>query len=256
MGIRLVMAQYLGNDRWAEYFQGSSGRILDMNKRMFTKTTLRIPEDRNYMFVVYGTDGNAYLYDMFGLYALRDNLPPVKLVNWLDCGISIMLSEPNFWIIDEQNFYVTEAKEVNGITESYLYYIHTEMVPDENPKQVIDLDYYGLNNWVRDAVLSFNRESEEYEINLNYVDVVGVRQEQLEAMLADRMLNRAHPDVILIDQRVSLDNYYDKNTFLDLTPYIGDQLLGCVRDAVGWGNALYSVPTAMQIYTFLCLPEI
>ena len=255
-GIYLAMAQYLGNNRWAEFHQGSDGRIMDMNKRMFTKSTLRIPEDKDHMFVLYDADGNVYLNDMFGLYAFRDNLPPVRLANWIDCGVSIRLFLPNVWIIDERNFYVTKTKEENGITEAYLYYVHTEMVPDENTKQVIDLDYYGLNNWVRDAVLSFNRESEEYEINLNYVDVVGVRQEQLEAMLADRMLNDAHPDVILIDQRVSLDNYYDKNTFLDLTPYIGDQLLGCVRDAVGWGNALYSVPTAMQIYTFLCLPEI
>lgn len=47
-----------------------------------------------------------------------------------------------------------------------------------------------------------------------------------------------------------------KNAFLDLTPYIGDQLLGCVTDAVRWGDALYSVPMNMQIYTFLCLPEV
>ncbi len=251
----LSFMDYIGDMKWLPVWSVGECSILNMKTGIYEDKKFRVPDDKDHMNLTADAQGNLYLYDMLGMYAYRDNLSPVKVADWVECGITVDLSYRNLWVVDEQNFYITKSKFVNNrYTETKLYYIHTEMVPDENPKQVIDLDYYGLDEWVRESVIAFNRESAEYEINLNYIDIVNVGQEQVEAMIADRMLNRAHPDVILIDQRVSLENYYDKNTFLDLTPYIGDQLLGCVTDAVGWGDALYAVPMNMQVYTFVCLP--
>ena len=253
----LSFTEYLGNDQWLPVWSVDECSVLNMKTGIYEDKEFRVPEDKDHMVLTVGLDGKYYLYDMLGMYEYQDNLPPSKVADWMECGITADLYYRNLWVIDEHSFYITKSRFENyRYTDTKLYYIHTEMVPDENPKQVIDFDYYGVNDWVRDAVLAFNRESEEYEINLNYVDVVNMGQQEREALLADRMVNQAHPDVLMIDPRVTLDDYYDKNAFLDLTPYIGDQLLGCVTDAVRWGDALYSVPMNMQIYTFLCLPEV
>ncbi len=252
----LSFMDYIGNMKWLPVGSVGECSILNMKTGIYEDKKFRVPDDKDHMNLIADTQGNLYLYDMLGMYAYRDNLSPVKVADWVECGLTADLNYRNLWVVDEQNFYIMKSRIVNSRYETQLYYIHTERIPDENPKEVITLDYYGLDEWVRESVIAFNRESEEYEINLNYIDVIGVGQEQLEAMIADRMLNDAHPDVILVDQRVSLENYYDKNTFLDLMPHIGDQLLGCVKDAVGWGDALYSVPMNMQIYTFVCLPEV
>lgn len=253
----LSFMDYIGDLKWLPVSRVDECSILNMKTGIYEDKKYRVPNDKDHMNLIADTRGNLYLYDMLGMYVYRDNLPPSKVADWMECGITADLYYRNLWVIDEHSFYITKSRFENyRYTDTKLYYIHTEMVPDENPKQVIDFDYYGVNDWVRDAVLAFNRESEEYEINLNYVDVVNMGQQEREALLADRMVNQAHPDVLMIDPRVTLDDYYDKNAFLDLTPYIGDQLLGCVTDAVRWGDALYSVPMNMQIYTFLCLPEV
>ena len=47
--------------------------------------------------------------------------------------------------------------------------------------------------------------------------------------------------------KIPLEDYYSKNVFLDLAPYFGDALLGCVTDAGGYGRDPDSL---LQILSF------
>ncbi|MBQ7301583.1 MAG: extracellular solute-binding protein [Clostridia bacterium] len=253
----LSFMDYIGDRKWLPVWSVGECSVLNMNTGIYEDKKFRVPEDKDHMNLIADTHGNLYLFDTMGLYAYRDNLPPVKVADWIDCGVSANMYYRNLWIIDEQNFYITSSRiENNRYTNTKLYYIHTETVPDENPKQVIELDYYGEFEWLKESVIAFNRDNEAYEVSINYVDTANMNTEEIAALIADRMLNRAHPDMVLFDMRVSLQDYYDKNTFLDLAPYVGDDLLGCVRDAAEWNGKLYSVPTQMYINTFVCLPRV
>jgi len=252
----IAVMEYIGNNTWFPMYKADELSILDMQAGLYKDMKFRVPEDKDHMSVIVDRQGQYYLFDKMGMYTYQDNLPPVKVADWIECGISPDLYFRNLWIIDEQNFYISRTITINKQTTHHLYYIHTERVPDEHPKQVITFDYYGYSEWLMDTVVAFNRESEDYEIKFNEIDVVGMGAEEISALLAERTLYQAHPDLVMTAMKIPLEDYYSKNVFLDLAPYFGDALLGCVTDAGGYGDALYAIPTEMQIRTFLCLDDV
>ena len=248
----------IGNSMYQSWgsMQYDQHLLLDMNAGKMAPAPLRVPEDSEYMILTYGENGKYYFYDMLAMYEYRDNLPPVKVANWIDCGISPDLSGPCLWVIDSQNYYLKKTVKTKNRTKESLYFIHTEMVPDENPKQKIILDYYGISDWIKDAVFAFNRENDAYEILFNMIDPVNMSREDILDMIGERAVKSSLPDMIITDMAVNFNDYADKGVLLDLKPYFSDRLLGCITDVMDFGGHLYTLPTEMQINTFLCLPEV
>ena len=244
---------YIGDWKWISFAEAERCSILDMKTGIYKNAKFRVPAGKSKMVFITDEDGNYYVYDRGGLYTYNDNLPPTKIADWNACGIKYFAGPLNLWVVDAQNFYILKTVEEKNREHHYLYYVHTEQIPDETPREIIALDYYGSMDWVTDAAVMFNRENELYEVRINYVDTANLKTDEV---LAERMITQPHPDMMLVEARVSYDDYYDKNVFLDLSPYVGDLLLGCVKDATNYKGALYTVPSEMQINTFLCLPEV
>ncbi len=252
----LSTMEYAGEGIWLPLWKVSECTVFNSNTGIYEKRKFRIPEDKDHMVMTVDRQGQYYLYDKLGLYAYRDNLPAVKLADWIQCGVTADINYQNLWIIDEHNFYITKAAVYGNFSTSTLYYIHTEMVPDENPKQEIVLDYYGYSEWIENAVIAFNRTSDDYEIRFNNIDPVNLNAAEIRAAIDNRTITHGLPDIVITDMAINFRDYEDKGVLLDLKPYFGDRLLGCVTDVMDFGGHLYTLPTELQINTFLCLPEV
>ena len=247
---------YYGNDQWLPLYNASEAGLLDFKQGVFKRFPMMVPEDKSHMSVIADANGSLYLFDKIGMYQYRENLPAARVVEWASCGVFPDLSFRNLWMIDEQHFYIDVTKTFKGKAEHTLYYVETEFVLDETPKQEIVLDYYGFSEWIDDAILTFNRNSDEYEIRYNNIIPDGMNADEIRAAIDDRVITHGLPDIVITDMAVNFNDYADKGVLLDLKPYIGDRLLGCVTDVMDFRGHLYTLPTDLQINTFLCLPEV
>ncbi len=256
-----INAEYLGEQR---YFclgdAGSMSRatVLDMKSALLKPVQLRIPEDQDHMTVTCGADGNYYIYDTLRMYRYHDNAAPTLVAEWAECGVAPDQYYKRMWIVDENSFYISTTTKVLGKLEYHLYFIKTEKVPEYETRETVRfLAYDYQNTWLTEAVRLFNDRSTSYKVELSLIDPA--KYETLEALgaaLDEKMLYDTHPDMLLMSYRdIPFDHYYDKGVFLDLTEVFGDRILGCVKEAMSYGDRLYTIPMTMQIETFVCLPE-
>ena len=204
------------------------------------------------MVVHLGTDREVYLYDYEGLYLYQNDLP-TKVLDWNEANIRIW--DYRMWPVDENTFYFLKSKMVGGKPMHSLKCVSTERVPWEDPRAVIRLTSFDIQtDWLTNAIFHFNQSNENYRIDLHYVNIVDRSFEDINADLAEIMLYGEHPDLLLFTPSafMPLDIYYEKGIFVDLMPYFGDDLLTCAAEGMTWNGALYTLPTTMELQTFVC----
>ncbi|MBP3919097.1 MAG: hypothetical protein J6I50_08005 [Clostridia bacterium] len=232
---------------------------LDINKGFVQQKKLRLPEGINLSWRTTDAKGNIYLYDQLGLSQYQENSAPIECIEWEKCNFSCKKSvlDGQIFAVTPHTFFYKTAEKKGGITTHYLYYIQTESVPETDTRQVIVYDCYAYaSQWLLDAVSEFNNTNEKYRVKLNRIDTVDKSVEEVSSYLQQRMLSNNKPDMLTMGLgHVTFDKYYEKNAFLDLMPYFGDTLLGCVKEALSWKGALYTVPMDMLLETFVCLPS-
>ena len=228
--------------------------ILDMDTGLLKKYALRIPKRQAYMNLTMDTQGAFYLKDLIGLYQYKEDGAPIQIADWSKCGLSYAMEGPqNLWVVNDHTFFIADTKTGSRKTINMLYLIQTEKVLQEDFRQLIDIEYCTIyDTWFNDAVIKFNMENEKYRVVPHYLDMNGVSEESYLAMVQDDLLYKAHPDIILTKLPfVSLQHLYDKGTFLDLSSYFKENLLGCVKEAIQYNGALYSIPMGMEMETFV-----
>ena len=240
----------------ASNFIGTSAIQLDMNDGTLKPKSIRLPKDKTSMTVHIGTDQNIYLSDYEGIYLYNNDIP-TKVLDWTECNIR--KSDNLLWIIDEHTFYFLKSKIVNGKAENTLQCVTTERIPYEDPRTTIQITSFDIQTeWLTNAIHTFNTENENYRIDLHYVNTIDRSTEDINADLADLMLYGEHPDILLFTPSawVPLDIYYEKEVFLDLMPLLGDDLLTCAAEGMTWNGKLYTLPTTMELQTFVCADSV
>ena len=253
--IRAETAYYLGNRKYVNVNQLKEKKILDMNRGTLQDYELRLPADMQSMDAYMGADGNFYISDYEGIYLYTgSNSAPSKVLDWAKCNSKH--SENNcIWIADENTFYLLKTETTNGQTRYALRSVKTERVPQDDFRGVIELTCFGsVSEWLSDAIFTFNQENEDYRIEINVVNVIERDHEDINRDLEERMLGNSHPDLLiwLPTTYRPLSQYYEKGVFVDLMPYFGEDLLTCAAEALTYKGALYSLPTAMRLDTFVC----
>lgn len=254
----LSSAVYLGSSTWLGS-NNSAPAKLDMSRGTLQRYSVRLPGELMFYTFIVGADGEVYFLDRNGVYQYRGNASPVMVLDYDVCSFSLDGSENNrLWIVDENEFFVLTYETVDGIRHPRFYQVQTEYVPDTDSRPYIEILSYSKSEWLTGAVNRFNAENPSYRVKIQYVDVRNRDHEELNAELQEKILYQSHPDILVWGDSPwrPLDQYYDKNTFLDLMPHFGDQLLGCVREAASYGDALYSVPTDLWLQTFVCAEDI
>ena len=258
-GLQVDKTHYLGNRKYISVNHRQEKKILDMNRGTLQDYELRLPADQKHMNPTIGADGNIYLSDYEGIYLYTDsNSAPSKVLDWSECNSKS--SENNcIWIADETTFYLLKTETTNGQTRYALRSVKTERVPQDDFRGVIELTCFGsVSEWLSDAIFTFNQENEDYRIEINVVNVIERDHEDINRDLEERMLGNSHPDLLiwLPTTYRPLSQYYEKGVFVDLMPYFGEDLLTCAAEALTYKGALYSLPTAMRLDTFVCADSV
>ena len=254
-GMRSIV--YLGNRVWLGTLGSRPPVKLDMNRGALQKYPIRLPgEEYHYSYWI-GGDKEAYFLDKNGLYQYRDNAIPVQVLDYDLCSLGRM-NEDQIWVVDETHFFILTYQTFEGVKHPRFCTVQTEYVPDTDSRPYIEILSYSKSEWLTEAVNRFNAENPSWRVKIQYVDVRNRDHEDLNAELQEKILYQSHPDILVWGDSPwrPLDKYYDKNTFLDLMPHFGNQLLGCVRESASYGDALYSVPTDLWLQTFVCSDDI
>ena len=240
----------------ASNFIGTSTIQLDMNDGTIKPKSIRLPKDKTSMTVHVGADQNIYLSDYEGIYLYNNDIP-TKVLDWTECNIR--KSDNLLWIIDEHTFYCLKSKIINGKAENTLQCVTTERIPYADPRTAIQITSFDIQTeWLTNAVHTFNAENDNYRIVLNYVNTIDRSTEDINADLAELMLYGEHPDILLFTPSawMPLDIYYEKDVFLDLMPLLGNDLLTCAAEGMTWNGKLYTLPTTMELQTFVCADSV
>ncbi len=256
--ITLREAMYLGEHRYL--LHGNAERLREWNAsaNTCTEVALHLPASKEHFYVTYGADGKCYLYDGLGIYQYRDNLPPVKTTDFMECGIVIDPEHAVLRILHENSVYIsyaeTENDSLSGAVRQF-YHIKTVRVFTPDDRITLSIDYYHtdpeIGEWLLYAVSAFHRTHPEIRLSVNWLNVRLMGQEDIRAFMDERMLYEAHPDMILSGS-ARLDRYFDKGIFVDLSDAFSERLLGSAASSVSFGDALYTVPTATRMTTFVC----
>ena len=229
---------------------------LDMTNGSLKAHKLRVPEDRGTMQTHIGADQNIYLSDSEGLYLYSDDIP-TKVLDFTECNIKLW--DYTMWIVNDHTFFFVKTKEIDGETHTTLQRVTTERIPYTDTRAVIHITGFETQKeWLTNAIFTFNQTSPDYRVDLRLINTVDRASEDIQADLAELMLYGEHPDILLMTPTVSqpLDLYYEKNVFVDLMPYFGDKLLGCAVEGMTYNGALYTLPTTMQLQTFVCAERV
>ena len=249
--IDLTTAQHIGNKVY--YGASYEGPVrVDMDRGVQNLYSIRLPDDRSDMTPYVGLDQQIYLSDHEGLY-LYNNDTPTKVLDWNECNISIW--NHTCWIINDHTFWFMKTLTVGKKTTRELKCVTTERVPYEDPRTVISLTSFDIQtDWLTNAIFNFNQTNENYRVDLRLANTLEREHEEVNADLAEIMLYEEHPDLLLFTPTAwrPLDIYYRKNIFVDLMPYFGDVLLTCAAEGMTYNGALYTLPTTMELQTFVC----
>ncbi len=253
-GMRSIV--YLGNRVWLGTLGSRPPVKLDMNRGALQKYPIRLPgEEYHYSYWI-GGDKEAYFLDKNGLYQYRDNAIPVQVLDYDLCSLGRM-NEDQIWVVDETHFFILTYQTFEGVKYPRFCTVQTEYVPDTDSRPYIEILSYSKSEWLTEAVNRFNAENPSWRVKIQYEEVINRDHEELNAELQEKILFRSHPDILIWghSQWRPLTEYYEKQTFLDLMPYFGDRLFGCVREAASYKGALYSVPMDMWMQTFVCASD-
>ncbi len=235
-------------------------KLWDIETDTVHEKKLLIPDADMCTRLLYGMDGMLYYFNRDAIWQYKGNMPPVKIVDFKECGIRLnesLIANTTIWIFDDRHIIISCADGVFKDQKLSFYHIETEHIPEVNTRQRLRIDFYGLkgfniHNWLDAAVVSFNAQHPEYDVDLNVINRKDFStQDDFRKEIEESILHGQHPDLIITED-LSLTEYYNKNAFLNLRDRYADALLPCVVDSELWGEALYTVPLTTRIDTFLC----
>ncbi len=188
-----------------------------------------------------------------GIWAVRDGDAEL-VIEWHTLSLSAENTELCA-VLEDETFVVRTTDALNGKTEYALLrakkttdtakvLLTLGVVDKPEEEQMMRLLYAVID--------AFNRQSDTYHVMVthysNYsTDLVpdGSRQHYEADMLTDKA-----PDITVsfADKREWIGNFARKGAYLDLAPYLGEQLLPCVTSACYEDGKLFTMPSLMTQY--------
>ncbi|MGM9624654.1 MAG: hypothetical protein ACI3XM_02985, partial [Eubacteriales bacterium] len=230
-----------------------SGIRVDMEHGYMQPIGLRVSSDMPHFILYLGYDGNHYLKTSDGLYLNQDGSRPTEILNWIDAGIGFIGANETLFILNASSIFFTKTETVNGRELTRLCHVSISKIPEPDRTVVRILAITAPDDVLEEGIMKFNASQNRYRIAL---DTISEKEaENPEETIQKRLLYDNETDIFLCQKDWLIAPYYDKDAFLDLNPYFGDNLLGCVKEAFGYGDALYMMPAYMTVEMFTALTE-
>lgn len=176
------------------------------------------PGDEHYTFY-YMNQNAVYGYDV----ATNTS---TELMNFLNSDMSYNIAY-NLKIVSPDKF-VTYGYD--SLTQKQAMYIF-DRIPDEEiePRYILTLGSIGDNWNIRNEIIRFNRQSDEYRISLKTYEIVYPTSGEYDynqlvsdavTKLNNDMIAGTGPDILLTNSYMPVDSYIAKGLFVDLYEYI------------------------------------
>ncbi len=255
---------YLGKPKLVDNGWIQFGYTVDRRQLYNTKTgeikesAMHLPSAYNSASIIVGADNNQYFCTNNGIYRYRGNEQPYMVLEYHASGMHKPgMSQQDILILNEQTIYFREY-------DSKTFQLYSiSQIPDSDQRRVIQIDFLATENgnstWLTDAITAFNQQNTEYRVEIDYLSndaKYSTLQEQWQTQLNEILLYEWHPDIVILGDSRILTTHYEKNIFLDLTELLDTSPLGCVREAYGYGDALYQIPLMMTLDTFAANSEV
>lgn len=204
---------------------------------------ISICENGNGVSVFQGVNYECCFYDDNYLYGFVENKKMAEpILSWLDIGIDINEIEKAAQFSDGSIFIAIDNMEDRVVAFEKLILSNN----DTDRKDVILLGV-NIDSAMREKVLSFNKENEQYHILVK--DYAG-EEDPYEALNLD-IVSGMDFDIISL-QGLPADEYIKKGMLEDLSRYVDkDEYVDAYIQAISQDGAIYQVSPVFAIYTML-----
>lgn len=225
--------------------------IADAKDGSISVLRLKLASEDRADYLLNGANGALYMMDDTGIFRYYEDRQPEVLLRWDECGT--VFERDDVFILDDNTLLYKHSDGL--VSHLYLYRI-TRTAQTVTDKETITLLNHSLytEDMLTNAVYQFNRTNEKYKINL--VNDKTIKEEDRIAKIEQILLNGTGADMILPYAPEELFLYFDKNAFVDLNPYIGDKVFGCIRGLYGEGDAMYIVPMSFSFTTLIANTDV
>ncbi|MBE6658955.1 MAG: hypothetical protein E7604_11015 [Ruminococcaceae bacterium] len=201
--------------------------------------------------IVYKTTTGLFGYDIA-------SGTETELLNWINSDLNASNMNDTYITPDGTVYTLLQKYQSDGQTVQLL---KMTRIPDEEVVEKYMLTYGCLypDSEVLDAIIDFNRTSEEYRITVR--DYSGYNSEENEWMggvtqFNNDIISGKIPDIIHVTQEMSLSNYASKGLFADLRTFMEndpvfapDDLYENILDAFSIGGKLYQIAPGFSVRT-------
>ena len=216
----------------------------------------------------FGGEGYTFYYNtqdaVFGYDAATQT--STELLNFMNSDLSSN-NVSDLIILSPDQFIARGWDELTGKESVMLL----NRVPDDQivPKYILTLAVVGDDWALRNSVLRFNRQSEEYRVQIKKYSVEEYYEEGTEyhyQELVDKAVTALNndiiaghiPDILHVNQYIPLDNYISKGMLADLYTFIDndpdmkrEDYLTNVLEALEVGGKLYEIMPSFNVRTLV-----
>ncbi|MCM1125990.1 MAG: extracellular solute-binding protein [Lachnospiraceae bacterium] len=198
---------------------GVAVALADMENGTIGEKTL-LPGANGYSFYA-GHGYDLYITDNTGMYGYNiGDADKTKLLDYVDSDMAVW-NISNVMAINEKEFYGSYDDLESGESQFARF---TKVPPSEvKDKKVLTLAMAYTDWGVRQEVIKFNKENDEYRISIQDYSTMYADEADYSAgvtrLNADIASGRA-PDLLLLDESMPVESYMSKRLFEDLKPYI------------------------------------
>lgn len=206
-----------------------------------------LPEMKYFCEILFGANGAMYCRYEDAVYRCPWDAETEMLTQIMAWEQGMCTGEGYIWILNDTCIYYLPY--TTGVFPPQLYRLEPGVPLDTLERRLLTLvSLSPAREWMTEAVRTFNEENDSYFIKL--IDLSTVKDgKNSSEQFNEYLLENEIPDIVIFNSKFSVDTYSDeKDLLLDLTPYYGEQLLGCVKTAFSENSgAQYSIPLTMQL---------
>ncbi len=236
-------------------------RIIDPESKGFTnEITVNDHLQNNIYNIFSGQNYSLYYSTQSGIYGYNiDNNTSKELLDWINSDIE----NPNINMItavSDEKFICVGYEYDESTWTSRNFILLLDYIPPEEviPKYVITLATAYGSYEIRKAVIEFNRNSQEYRIQIKdyYDQEENVDYDKIMEKLNNDIIAGNMPDILLVNSEMPFDSYVSKGLFYDLYKLMDedenfnrDDYFANVLDALSVNGKLYSISPSFTIST-------
>lgn len=219
---------------------------LDMQNHTQKRCVLRLPYRFQNDTVTLGSNGSLYIFASEGIFKYNDGDSMKLIFSFSDSGVIRFQFNHNTRVINDDALYYSDTIIENGVSVTHTYFVEMKDIP-LGDRKIINLAQIGSfgNYEIAYAISMFNKTNSDYYISYTVLGTYNDEEDE-DALIKGLLLNNRY-DMIIPQHPGILKKYYDKDIFLDLLPYVGDDIFGCIKEAYSYKGALYQIQPYMYV---------